>query len=85
MIEVARNIKDGEFLITLEEAVKYGSSFIEQADVVDSPKAIQTAEVFKLINENNVHPVCIEAGSKAIPLYRCQDIGVDPQAILEGK
>lgn len=85
MIEVARNVKDGEFLITLEEAVKYGSSFIEQADVVDSPKAIQTAEVFKLINANNVHPVCIETGSRVIPLYRCQDIGVDPQAILEGK
>lgn len=85
MIQVAKNIRDGEFLITTDEAVKYGSSFIEQADVADSPKNIQMVKVLQMIGNNKVQPVCYEAGSKAIPLYRCQDVGVDPKAILEGK
>ena len=85
MIQVTRNVKDGEFLITADEIVKYGSSFIEQADVADSPKAIQMVAIMRLLDANNVRPVCYETGSKAIPLYRIQDVGVDADAILEGK
>lgn len=85
MIQVTRNVKDGEFLITADEIVKYGSSLIEQADVTDSPKVIQMVAIRRLLDDNNVRPVCYEAGSKAIPLYRIQDVGVDADAILGGK
>lgn len=85
MIQVTRNVKDGEFLITADEIVKYDSSFIEQADVADSPKPIQMVAIMRLLDANNVRPVCYETGSKAIPLYRIQDVGVDADAILGGK
>lgn len=84
MIQMTKNVKDGEFLITAEEAMKYGSTLLDQADVVDAAKPIQLVAMLRVINENGVAPVAYETGSKVTPLYRSVDIGVDGNAILNG-
>lgn len=79
MLKVIRNVKDGQYLITADEAVAYKSSLITDSSL---SKVAQAIELQQAIDSAGIHPVALQvSGSKTIPLYDALSIKVDPKAI----
>lgn len=84
MLSVTRNLKDGEYLLSEDEAIKLGSSLIAEYD--EASDAVKAKEMHRAIESNNIKAVAYSiTGKKATPQYRSADLGVDARVITDGK
>lgn len=84
MLSIVRNLKDGEYLISEDEAIKLGSTLIAEYD--DASDAVKAKEMHRAIESNNIKAAAYSiTGKKATPQYKSLDLGVDGNVIVGGK
>lgn len=83
MLRITKKVNDGQYLITADEAIKYGSSFLEEANCEKGTPVLKAIEMQRAIDNKKIRPVALQiaGGGKTVALYDCLDVGVNPTAI----